>query len=76
MTRIGIIGAGAYGTALACVVRRSGNEVVIWAREPEVAAAINRGAENTRFLKGITLPLGIIATTQRRRLLHLSFRSG
>ncbi|MEQ1772544.1 MAG: NAD(P)H-dependent glycerol-3-phosphate dehydrogenase [Burkholderiales bacterium] len=63
MTRIGIIGAGAYGTALACVVRRSGNEVVIWAREPEVAAAINCGAENTRFLKGITLPPGIIATT-------------
>jgi glycerol-3-phosphate dehydrogenase (NAD(P)+) len=62
MARIGIIGAGAYGTALACVVRRDGNDVVIWAREPEVAAAINRDAENPVFLKRVRLPPGITAT--------------
>lgn len=62
MTCIGIVGAGAYGTALACVVRRGGNEVILWAREPEVAAAIMRDAENPLFLKGVPLPPGIIAT--------------
>jgi glycerol-3-phosphate dehydrogenase (NAD(P)+) len=62
MARIGIIGAGAYGTALASVVCRGGNDVVVWAREPEVAAAINRDAENPLFLKGVPLPQGITAT--------------
>ena len=39
MARVGIIGGGAFGTAMACVVRRSGHDVVLWAREPEVAAS-------------------------------------
>ena len=62
MARIGIIGGGAFGTALACVVRRSGHEVIIWAREPEVANAINRDAANPVFLPGIALTPGISAT--------------
>lgn len=62
MTRIGIIGAGAWGTALACAVRRGGNDVVIWAREPEVVTAINRDAENPLFLKDLRLPPGIVAS--------------
>jgi glycerol-3-phosphate dehydrogenase (NAD(P)+) len=64
MARIGIIGAGAYGTALACVMRRGGNEVVLWAREPEVAESVNHKAENTLFLQGVHLPPGIRATTE------------
>lgn len=63
MARMGIIGAGAYGTALACVTRRAGHEVVLWAREPEVAEAINRQTENRLFLKGVPLPPGIVGTT-------------
>lgn len=59
---IGIIGAGAYGTALACVMRRAGNDVILWAREPEVVTAINRDAENPLFLKGVRLPPAITAT--------------
>jgi glycerol-3-phosphate dehydrogenase (NAD(P)+) len=47
---------------MACVVRRSGHEVVIWAREPEVAAAIHRDAANPVFLPGIPLTPGIDAT--------------
>jgi glycerol-3-phosphate dehydrogenase (NAD(P)+) len=47
---------------MACVVRRSGHEVVIWAREPEVADAINRDAVNPVFLPGIPLVPGITAT--------------
>jgi glycerol-3-phosphate dehydrogenase (NAD(P)+) len=62
MTRIGVIGAGAFGTAMACVVRRSGHDVVIWAREPEVASAINRDAMNPVFLPGVRMAPGIVAT--------------
>jgi glycerol-3-phosphate dehydrogenase (NAD(P)+) len=45
------------------VVRRSGHEVVLWAREPEVAAAINATALNPVFLPGVRLVPGIVATT-------------
>jgi glycerol-3-phosphate dehydrogenase (NAD(P)+) len=62
MARIGVIGGGAFGTALACVVRRSGNDVVLWALEPEVAADINGRGENPHFLPGARLPAGIRAT--------------
>jgi glycerol-3-phosphate dehydrogenase (NAD(P)+) len=62
MARIGVIGGGAFGTAMACVVRRSGHEVVIWAREPEVVDAINRQGLNPMFLAGVPLVPGIRAT--------------
>jgi glycerol-3-phosphate dehydrogenase (NAD(P)+) len=63
MAKIGIIGAGAFGTALAAVMRRAGHEVAIWAREREVAAAISERAVNPVFLRGIALPTGIRAST-------------
>ena len=62
MSNIGIIGGGAFGTAMACVVSRSGHDVLVWAREPEVVAAINAYGTNPLFLPGITLPRGIRAT--------------
>jgi len=62
MARIGVIGGGAFGTAMACVVRRSGHDVLIWARESEVVEDINRRGENTHFLAGVRLPDGIRAT--------------
>jgi glycerol-3-phosphate dehydrogenase (NAD(P)+) len=62
MARIGVIGGGAFGTAMACVVRRSGHAVVIWAREPEVVAAINNDRLNPVFLPGVRLEPGIVAT--------------
>ena len=62
MARIGVIGGGAFGTAMACVVRRSGNDVTIWAREPEVVEDINRQGVNSHFLPGVRLPAGIRAT--------------
>ncbi len=66
MTAIAIIGGGAWGTALACVARRAGNEAVIWAREDEVAAAINERQENTPFLPGVTLDPEIRAVTDMK----------
>ncbi|HJO87211.1 MAG TPA: NAD(P)H-dependent glycerol-3-phosphate dehydrogenase [Rhodospirillales bacterium] len=63
MSKIGIIGAGAWGTALAMAAIRAGNEVVIQAHEPEVAEAINLHHENSIFLPSYELDLGIKATS-------------
>jgi glycerol-3-phosphate dehydrogenase (NAD(P)+) len=62
MDKIGIIGAGAWGTALAIVAHRAGREVVLQAREPEVVDAVNSGHENTLYLPGIQLDPDIRAT--------------
>jgi glycerol-3-phosphate dehydrogenase (NAD(P)+) len=58
---IGIIGAGAWGTALAQVYAAAGNNVTLWAREPEVVAAVNAQHENTVFLSGVKLHTNIRA---------------
>lgn len=62
MARIGVMGAGAFGTAMACVLRRSGHDTMLWARETEIAAAINLDAANPVFLPGIPITPGIVAT--------------
>src|ERR1700676_3481535 len=62
MQRIGIIGGGGWGTALAVTARRAGRDVVLWAREPEVVAAINERHENPLFLPGIAVDPEITAT--------------
>jgi glycerol-3-phosphate dehydrogenase (NAD(P)+) len=62
MARIGVIGGGAFGTAMACVLQRRGHEVVLWAREPEVVDTVNAKRENAVFLRGVSLPEGIVAT--------------
>ena len=62
MDRIGIIGAGAWGTALAAVAHRAGRDVKIWAREADVVTAINTTHENTPFLPGVPLAPNIRAT--------------
>ena len=62
MIRFGVIGAGAWGTALASTLAGNG-PVTLWAREAEVISAINTTRENSVFLPGIPLPAGITATT-------------
>jgi glycerol-3-phosphate dehydrogenase (NAD(P)+) len=63
ITTIGVIGAGAWGTALAATARRAGRAVHLWAREPEVAAAITATRANPDFLPGVDLPEGLAAST-------------
>jgi glycerol-3-phosphate dehydrogenase (NAD(P)+) len=63
MQRFGIIGSGAWGTALAQTLRRAGRDVVLWAREAETVEAINRGHANPLFLPGVALDAGITATS-------------
>lgn len=62
MKSIGVIGAGAWGTALAQAQANAGRKVTLWAREPEIVAAINQQHENTTFLPGVELDTGIKAT--------------
>jgi glycerol-3-phosphate dehydrogenase (NAD(P)+) len=62
MTKIGVIGGGAWGTALATVAARAGNAVTMWVLEPEVAEAINTTHENTTYLPGAPLPEAISAS--------------
>ncbi len=59
---IGVIGGGAWGTALASVLAGNGEAVTLWAREADVVTSINRSAVNERFLPGVVLPAGITAT--------------
>ena len=62
MDRIGVIGGGAWGTALAITARRAGRHAMLWAREADVVAAINAAHENPLFLPGVALDPAIIAT--------------
>ena len=59
---IGVIGAGAWGTALAQVLARDGRPVRLWAREADVVTSINTAHENRIFLPGIPLDPAIWAT--------------
>ena len=60
--RVAVIGAGSWGTALALVLAEAGHEVVLWARTPEVARAINEEHRNPRYLSDYRLPSAIRAT--------------
>jgi glycerol-3-phosphate dehydrogenase (NAD(P)+) len=61
---IGIIGGGAWGTALGLVTLRAGRDPLLWAREQEVVAAINTHHENTLFLPGAALDPRLGATSE------------
>ena len=66
MTRydhIGVIGAGAWGTALAQTAARAGRDVTLWAYEADVVDAINTRRENAAFLPGVALEPAIEATS-------------
>jgi glycerol-3-phosphate dehydrogenase (NAD(P)+) len=63
VTRVAVIGGGAWGTTLADLLARKGDQVTIWAREPEVAAQISREHLNGMFLSGCPLAPSLAATT-------------
>jgi len=58
-----VMGAGAWGTALAKVLADAGSQVRLWARSPEVAEEINTAHTNTNYLPGVKLPDAVRATT-------------
>ncbi|NGZ09731.1 MAG: NAD(P)-dependent glycerol-3-phosphate dehydrogenase [Nitrospira sp. LK70] len=63
VNKIGVIGAGAWGTALAKHLAEKGLEVRLWAHEHDVVDVINSSHENPIFLKDVPLPPGLRATS-------------
>jgi Glycerol-3-phosphate dehydrogenase len=61
--KIGVIGAGAWGTALARLLASSGNSVQLWCHEPETKQDILQKHVNTSFLPDILLPETLGAST-------------
>ena len=66
--RLGVIGGGAWGTALAQVASTGGEETLLWAMEPEVVEAVNSRHENPVFLPNIPLNAAITATSDLAEL--------
>ncbi|HXP96538.1 MAG TPA: NAD(P)H-dependent glycerol-3-phosphate dehydrogenase [Telmatospirillum sp.] len=69
MTKIGIVGAGAWGTALAATVNRAGHDCVLWAHESEVVEGIRQNGRNPLFLpeidlSGVTATADLVATSE------------
>jgi len=60
--KIGVLGAGAWGTALAAAAVKAGRDTILWAREAEVVRAVNEIHENTMYLPSITLDDKLRAT--------------
>ncbi|HZG89341.1 MAG TPA: NAD(P)H-dependent glycerol-3-phosphate dehydrogenase [Pseudonocardia sp.] len=61
--RVAVLGAGSWGTAFGKVMADAGREVRLWARRPEVAAAVNHRHANPDYLPGVELPALLTATT-------------
>jgi glycerol-3-phosphate dehydrogenase (NAD(P)+) len=64
MSRIAVLGAGAWGTALALsLARRGGHELILWSHSPALAEQLNDVGENLPYLPGFTLPVDIMVTS-------------
>ena len=71
MSRIAVIGAGAWGTGLAIALGRKGtHDIRLWANETEVAEGIASTRVNERFLPGFTIPESIAATSDLNNALE------
>ncbi len=68
MKKIAVIGAGAWGTALAQSIANAGRDVLMWAREEDVINSINSDHENALYLKGVSLNETIKATGNKNDL--------
>jgi glycerol-3-phosphate dehydrogenase (NAD(P)+) len=66
--KIGIIGAGAWGTALAAVMASVHGRSLIWAREEEVVAAVNGEHLNSLYLPSVPLSSGVKATSDMAQM--------
>lgn len=65
---IGIIGAGAFGTALAIALGREGRCIVLWARDASQVAEMQETRRNTARLPGVILPETVTVTADRAAL--------
>ncbi len=68
MSRIAVLGAGAWGTALALsLARRGGHSLVLWAHSPALADQLTETGENVVYLPGFTLPADVEVTSDLPR---------
>jgi glycerol-3-phosphate dehydrogenase (NAD(P)+) len=67
MSKISIIGAGAWGTTLSILAAENGHTVTIWSYEDDVAKSINELRENKKYLAGFQLPQNIDSTTDLKK---------
>jgi glycerol-3-phosphate dehydrogenase (NAD(P)+) len=65
---IGVVGGGAWGTALACLGRRAGRKVTLWSRDPAISTAITRERANPVYLPELALDEGIEAAADLSHL--------
>jgi glycerol-3-phosphate dehydrogenase (NAD(P)+) len=71
MSRIAVIGAGSWGTALLIsLARRGGHDLTLWAHSPSHATELADTGENTRYLPGFTIPAGIFITPHLHRAIE------
>jgi glycerol-3-phosphate dehydrogenase (NAD(P)+) len=63
MEKVAVIGAGSWGTALSSVLAENRPEVMLWARRPELGAAIRETRQNPDYLPGLTLPATVHVTS-------------
>ena len=68
--RVAVIGAGAWGTALAIQADRAGQSVMLWARDSARAALMAQSRANERLLPGVPLPPGITVTANATQALQ------
>lgn len=59
MAKIGVLGAGSWGTALAMILRWNGHEVSLWARDPVLLQRLADQKQNEKYLPGVQLPDGL-----------------
>ncbi len=67
--RIGVLGGGSWGTALADVLARNGHGTCIWARGSAIASEIRERSTNAKYLPGVTLAESLTATTDLQEVL-------
>ena len=70
--KISVVGAGSFGTAMAAVIARGGNEVMLWSHNPEVAEGIRRTGHNPNYLTGVAMTAEIVATPDLREAAQFS----
>ncbi|NDF11653.1 MAG: NAD(P)-dependent glycerol-3-phosphate dehydrogenase [Proteobacteria bacterium] len=67
---VAVVGAGAWGTAIAVTAANAGSNVTLWALEKEVVESVNKSHENKVFLAGCKLPKKIKATGELKDILN------
>jgi glycerol-3-phosphate dehydrogenase (NAD(P)+) len=71
--QIAVVGAGAWGTALALLAARCGHDVILWARRPEQVQALETNRENLEHLPGMVFPTSLRVTGRLEDLHGSSF---